>query len=419
MAATAPIVFGFAPAEISALRNPAVIAEHASEAAFLWGQRHRAVAAPHYRLAQLRRLDSRLLAHLAGLQLAGEAGWQAVLALLGDADAGAVFTAAFLAFGAQDADRMRHVLAVALAEPAFAAPFCDAMGWHEPGLVHSGLQRLLASPAGDHRRLGCAALTAQRAHDQRALARLVGDADASVRALALQAAGAMKLDALRPRLAAAFEDADPHCRFWAAWSLALMGDAAAARSAFEIGCFLPDVAAEAIQVAMRCAEPDWCRDTIRTLATNAATRRFAIQATGAFGDPATVPWLIEQCADPAQAPVAGEAVTAITGADLKRLDLDTEPPADAPERRPEDDDLPWPDAPRLQAWWAGPAGRLGAGQRHLGGEPVSAVAAWQLLREGPQRLRRAAALELGRLEARAVVFPVDARADWQAGRLAA
>jgi len=51
-----------------------VVLQHAEEAAFLWLLRHAAVAAPHYSLADLGKLDGRVEAHLDGLRIAGPDG---------------------------------------------------------------------------------------------------------------------------------------------------------------------------------------------------------------------------------------------------------------------------------------------------------------------------------------------------------
>ncbi|MFO6379681.1 hypothetical protein ACLBYN_44635, partial [Pseudomonas aeruginosa] len=104
------------------------------------------------------------------------------------------------------------------------------------------------------------------------------------------------------------------------------------------------------------------RDTsmawIRQLMQAADTRRIGIQATGLFGDPVAVPWLIQQMRDESLARVAGEAFSLITGADLALLDLELEVLPDydpGPNDDPDDDNvaldddenLSWPEAERV------------------------------------------------------------------------
>lgn len=145
-----------------------------------------------------------------------------------------------------------------------------------------------------------------------------------------------------------------------------------------------------------------------------------------MGDTALVPWLIERMADRAQARVAGEAFSTITGADLAALDLD-QPPADhvsGPSDDPADDDvaldddenLPWPDAARVQRWWQAQAAGMPAGQRCFLGAPVQAQRLHEVLRTGTQRQRAMAAHHLVLLQPGHALFPVAAPA-WRQRRL--
>ena len=53
-----------------------VIDQHAEETAFLWLLRDAAVSAPHYTLKDLAELEGRVEAHLDGLRIAGDPGWE-------------------------------------------------------------------------------------------------------------------------------------------------------------------------------------------------------------------------------------------------------------------------------------------------------------------------------------------------------
>src|SRR5580704_23585 len=52
------------------------LSQHATESPFLWGLRSGGIAAPHYSLADLSTLDQRVEAHLDGLRVAGNEGWE-------------------------------------------------------------------------------------------------------------------------------------------------------------------------------------------------------------------------------------------------------------------------------------------------------------------------------------------------------
>src|SRR5262249_23021475 len=109
---------------------------------------------------------------------------------------------------------------------------------------------------------------------------------------------------------------------------------------------------------------------------NAEPSRTSIQAAGAFGDPASVPWLIDQMSTPPLARLAGEAFTMITGVDIAYQDLDCDKPEGfevRPTENPEDEDvemdpdehLPWPDPQLIAQWWARHQGEFTKGTRHL------------------------------------------------------
>ena len=74
-------------------------------------QRSRAVAAPHYSLADLGKLDGRVEAHLDGLRIAGEEGWQLCRKELAWEEPGQLFAAALLAFEGGDQQRIADALA--------------------------------------------------------------------------------------------------------------------------------------------------------------------------------------------------------------------------------------------------------------------------------------------------------------------
>ena len=55
---------------------PVVLSQHTEEAAFLWLLRNAAVHQPHYSLSDLAHHDGRIDAHLDGLRIAGDEGWE-------------------------------------------------------------------------------------------------------------------------------------------------------------------------------------------------------------------------------------------------------------------------------------------------------------------------------------------------------
>jgi hypothetical protein len=80
-----------------------------------------------------------------------------------------------------------------------------------------------------------------------------------------------------------------------------------------------------------------------------------------------------------------------------------------------DDSLPWPDPAKIKAWWDANTPRFSEGVRHFMGEPVNLQNCRQVLREGYQRQRVAAAEYLCLLQPGTHLFPTSAPA-WRQER---
>ena len=406
-------------AEIPLLLNRRVIEQHADEAAFLWQLRQVALRAPHYRLRHLAMLDERLAAHLQGLGVATRHGQRAAARLLADGDAGALFALACLAFVQRDETAARHALAITEAAPKYTDALCQAWAWLDPDVAAGACSAWAGQ--GDLGHLARLAATAGIEAAAPELDAATCDDDPWVRAMALRTVGETRRYDLSHRLSAAANDPDVGCRFHAAAASALWGDTGAADTALDIATDHPSLWSAAAEVPWRCADLVRARDRIRALAVDATTLRAAMLAAAALGDPAVVGWLIQHMGDETHARVAAEAVTVITGIDLAEHGLVCQRPdgAEDPDGDQADDDLPWPDAEGLARWWHDGARRAFTfGSRYLSGEPVSQQALAGVLRDGSQRLRRFAAVELSRLIPTGVIFPVYARADLQRRRLA-
>jgi uncharacterized protein (TIGR02270 family) len=149
---------------------------------------------------------------------------------------------------------------------------------------------------------------------------------------------------------------------------------------------------------------------------------------GIVGDPASIPWLIRRMGTPDVARLAGEAVTMITGVDLEYHDLDQE----APSQTGEDDasidevldlsyesNLRWPSPTRIAQWWEKNQRAFAPGTRYLAGKPITPESAFEVLVNGKQRQRAAAAVELALLHPEQRLFEVRARGTHQERKLAA
>lgn len=410
---------GFRPWEVATLVNHRVVEIHASEAAFLWMQRNRAVQSPHFRLKHLARVDQRVDGHLEGLRVGADAAWAAAQAALAEADAGGVFVLTYLAFGSGNGGRMRQALQLGLSDPAFHDALIAGLVWLDMASLRPVLDRLQRSPDPSHQRVALSVLAAHRVDPGALLERAAASDHAALRARALRSIGEVKRHDLLSLARQAERDADADCRYWAARSLALLGDPGGAERTLAARAHDPS-SRDAVDLAMRFGDVGWAHGVVRMLAAGSATQRLAIQAAGALGDAASVSWLVNQMRDVQVAQAAGEAFSMITGADLPYLDLHQDPPEDAPEEsHPDDGNLPWPRHDAVVAWWAAEQHRFAPGQRCLGGDRITEASALQVLRGGYQRQRRAAALELVRLNTATALFPVAGRSDWQRRKLAA
>jgi uncharacterized protein (TIGR02270 family) len=395
-----------------------VVSQHAENASFLWLLRSHATCAPHYSLADLTKLDLRVEANIDGLRVAGDHGWALCKDAVQDGEVGEIFAASVLAFESGTQDRIDTILNAAASSPELSKGIVSALGWLAFSQAKPHIDPLLASPSSTLRRIAIAASAICRHDPGRTLSDSLSDADPSLRARALRATGELGLESAgdSTRL---FDDPDERCRFWAAWSRALIfGDpdaVALLRAAADSGMPARNLA---LQTSIRRIPPDDACAWIDRLAADPKQIRTAIIAAGALGNPARIPWVMDFMNTPALARVAGEAFTTITGVDLALNDLERKKPEDfdfGPTENPEDEDvamdpddhLPWPDPSRISKWWTA-NGSFPKGIRYLVGQPVSVEWARQVLRSGKQRQRAAAALELAILEPGQPLFNVAA-----------
>lgn len=404
---------------------PGVVVQHIEEVASLRETRSTLLRAPNVELLHLARHDERVYAHLDGLRVAGETGYRLAQVALDGAGVGEMFLAAVAAIERRDREHIDLLLSlIGVARNAERA-LESAFGWVSASMLRGTTVPLLASDNPLRRRLGIAACSLHRVDPANALAHALEHSEVRLRARALRAAGELgRLDQLASCLAH-LVDLEPACRFQAAWSTTLLGDASAAAATLESFALRPDVhEAEALRILLLSADARRARALVRQVVAAGGTPRKVIQATGWAGDVQAVPWLIAQMADDCFARVAGEAFTMLTGAELVRLQLERMPPEkfgggptenaeDEDVALDEDDGLPWPDVARVQAWWEANGARLPAGRRCFMGAGAEETHCQQVLRTGNQRQRAIAALLLVLIKPGNVLFNIAAPAPRQ------
>jgi uncharacterized protein (TIGR02270 family) len=387
---------------------PDIVEQHAEEAAFLWLLRDAAVDAPHYALRHLARLDERVEAHIDGLRVAGEPGWDIALSQLEQhGEAGEVFAAGVLALESQDQARINQVIAVVEAGSEATRGLISALGWLRPDRLRGLVKSFLEDASPLRRMLGLAACSVHRVDPHSHLERLLRDDATIVRGRALRLAGELGRAKLNQEIRNAVQDdPDETCRFWAAWSAGLIGERGPAipilRQHAEGGGPLKW---RALDLVLRIMPQTEAMAWLRGLNNDPRHARLAVTACGIIGDPSFIPWLIGRMEIPEVARVAGESFSMITGIDLAYDDLERDAPDGfqaGPNDNPADDnvaldpdeDLSWPDPALIHQWWEREGSRFAAGTRHLLGRPLSPDTCQHALNAGFQRQRRAAAFEL-------------------------
>ena len=361
-------------------------------------------------------IDERLEAHLDGLHVGGADGWRLACDLFAaHHEDGEAFL--LLSLAAADPQDARLETALSLLMPTLSvleSAGAHTLAWLPATSTKRIVQRGLLHADPICRRMALRAAFAH-GHDPDCVTQqiITSQRYRECLARAIQAVGELgRVDlyaACRPHLTSD----DIPVRFWTSWTLALRTASGESRKTLQwfATARSPFAVAAAALAARRLAPLD-AQAWIDLLATTHP--RLAIQAAGAAGDPVRLPWLLERCADPALARVSGEAISLITGVDLAYLDLDGDQPADFTPPGPTDDPadpnvdtdpdehLPWPDVAKLSRWLAQQSFPVGV--RHLCGKPIEAAWCQQVLRDGYQRQRLAAAHELAAIDPTAPLF---------------
>lgn len=412
---------GPASTDVAIIR--AIIDQHLDQGIWLAMRWITVSDAPHYNLADLHGLEERLAAHIDGIEIGGDEAWEVLCeTCVAAPTAGAFHLVAAVAKNGRSKPEVAHIFAAAGADASCLAVLAGV--WAHRAERAAWLVSALSPVESDCLRLAIAA--GRRQVDGMQAADLAATQPPAVLARAIQAVGELgRVDlyaACRPHLSSD----DIVVRFWTAWTLALRTASGESRKTLQwFATARSSFAAAAAALAARRLDPREAQAWLDQLA--ASHPRLAIQAAGAAGDPVRLPWLLERCAEPALARVAGEAIALITGVDIAFLDLDGEPPAGFTPPGPTDDPadpevdtdpdehLPWPDPAKLSRWLSKQS--FAEGVRHLCGKPIDAAWCQQVLRDGYQRQRLAAAHELAALDPAAPLFDVTAPAWVQRQRL--
>jgi uncharacterized protein (TIGR02270 family) len=344
-------------------------------------------------------------AHLDGLRIAGGDCWKICEEQLAANEKGEVFAAGALACESSNLALMAKVLSVVEKEPKLASGLISALGWPPFEQAESHIQTLLQSSNPVYQLVGIGAAAVHRRHPGQFLLQAARSQDVRLKARALKAVGEFQDRSLGSEITESLRHADAEVRFAAAWSGTLLGFSTAMPVLREIAESGSHHACDAASLVARRMDSAAAASWQKALAGNSKHLRLAIMVAGAVGDPVFVPWLISLMGQLPRARLAGESFTMIAGVDLAYRDLERKPPEDfnaGPTEDPKDenvemdpdDNLPWPEPTLVQKWWDKNRSQFQNGTRCLLGKPMTAEWLKTVLRDGRQRQRAAAALEL-------------------------
>jgi uncharacterized protein (TIGR02270 family) len=395
----------------------AVTEQHIDEASFLWMRRNCLLKSPLHGLNELADHDKRIEAHLDGLRLAGKVGWEMCEAALRAGNAADYFSASILAFKSGEEARIACLLDTGGADLTLSKGIISALGWLPYSQAEPYIKRFLIEHSPALLRIGIAASAIHRVDPGKILKDAIRNDNQALKARSLKAAGELGRIDLLPALVDNRSHEDEACRFFAAWSAALLGDRNALPVLQSIARGATFYREEAVKTAFRIMEYQNALKWHANLAANPGTTRLAVTGAGILGDPLLIPWLLEQMKTPVLSRVAGEAFTVISGADIVRDGLKgkkpdgfeagpTDDPDDDDVGMDADEDLPWPDPELARDWWQQRSDTFSSGERDFLGEAISDAHLQQILCCGSQRQRALAAIELALLNPGRPLFEI-------------
>lgn len=392
--------------------------QFARESSFLWLLRSLAVNQPHYNLQDIKALEGRIQAHLDGLLTSTDVAWplcESALELNGPGD---VFTAAIVAFTTDDSEKIEQVIRTGLASDETFKGLISALAWLPSATTAPWTHRWLLSKDLDRNYLAISLYGLRRENPGEYLRQFLHREDCrkheKLYVRCLRIVGESKRRDLLPELNKAMASDNATISFWANWSAILLGNKARGHT-MEPYVFEPSPHQQrALNIAFRVLPVNDGCQWITRLSNDLKNVRSAIKAMGILGDPQVAERLIEKMRDVEHARLAGEAFTLITGVDLEKNELTRDPPnkyesspnEDASDNEvevDEDEKSPWPNADLVEAHWQTVSAGFKKGRRYLLGQDINSGNLSRHLREGYQRQRHAAAMELALLDASQVL----------------
>jgi len=402
--------------------------QHFDQSSMFWSQRDIAASSADYSLEELAGLDERVEFHIGDLRASGEHGWCACETGLKHETPGSIFATSIIAFESGDAEKIDRVVSVSSNSQSAFRETISALGWLDGTYFRSVILDLVGAKSWQHRSLGIAACGVRRINPKAYLNQATESSNLFLKTRAFKTAGQLKREDMLPVLQENFKNAVPACRFEAARSALLLGDRSALNTLGDFVLSHSKHTLPAMQVALRVADAQTALEWLKTQSRNPKRRREMLTGTCIAGNSAYIPILIKQMQVPELARAAGDAFTTITGIKLSEGGLEGAWPdgyefeaelnqEDANTGTDPDKELSWPNADLVAKWWQQNSETFAPRTRFLSGAAISAEHCMQMLINGNQRNRHAAALELALAQADAPYFNTKAPAEWQKKKL--
>jgi len=371
------------------------------DVAFLWLQRHQAEDHLGYFIWDLASMDERIQSYLRALLQAPDISWRLFEASADVADAGYFFAAAILAFHSLDTKRIKKLIEWAAESEACVLGLSSALSCLPGSLVHPWIKKFLISKVHHHQHLALLTCLVRREDPRSYLSVLIERPDSrsheGLFLCALKLAGTLKRADLLPLLRHAMCDEARPIQFWAAWSCALLRDVTAAPSLQKFAMGENEWQQDALASVLLLLDAGPARSLVDEFARNDATQHLAIDGCALLGDASALPWLLQMAHLPEFNQRATQAIVTITGVELEKDWLSTEPHRLAEEDNSDLDEEPFIDPDKLIAALRQQNTRWQTGQRYFLGQPLQADRVLSLYPRANQRHRRTAAFHLAAL----------------------
>lgn len=387
-----------------------ILEEHIEEADFLWQQRMNAISDRVYNLDDLAEIEERLLAHLDGLVLGEKEAWKLLEPKLTGGDVGEVFTAAFVAFDSNDLSRIDLVKKTfAEAEGGVLSGICYALMHTMSVEVENFLHNSLNTYDGRNLAAIIDSLSFRRVSiDADKLQTFLNNKDPKIVSAALRAVGRLRASQLLEETERLLENEIIAVRIYAVKTGLLLGSKKAldACRRMVVSCIEgTDQFVEYLGLMGMADDMNIFMDVLK----NPGLIRNAVKALGLSGNVSTIESLIKCASEPELSRLAGESFSMITGVNLKKEKLINEKPQEqkitsSTEEDGEefvtdpDEDLPFPDCEKLNAWWQSNSAKFDKRVRYRNGQPHSKQVLIDILKNGILPYRHYAAFELALID---------------------